>query len=221
MSNDEDLRRDVVAALQWEPGIDSSGIEVAVTDGIVKLTGSVPVYVQKFVAEKVVKGIRGVRCVVDDVGVHPPEDGRRTDVELAEAALAALRWDAAVPDDRIKALVRDGWIILEGTVERQYERAAADHAVRRLVGARGVTNNVLVKPEVEGTDDARAGIEASIRRSAILPPERFRVEVRGDTVVLRGDADSYAQRSEAERLAWAAPGVAHVENHIAIAPRGD
>ena len=219
MSTDEQLRRDIVDALRWEQGIESSGINVAVTDGVVTLTGSVPVYVQRFIAEKAVKGVRGVRGIANDVWVHPPTDGRRTDTEIVSAALDALKWDATVPDDRIKATVRDGWIILEGAVDRQAQREAADRAVRHLAGARGVTNNIEVKPVAGTAGDAKVGIEAAIRRSAILDPASVRVEVADGTVALLGEVDSFAERAEVERLAWAAPGVARVENRIEVAPR--
>jgi osmotically-inducible protein OsmY len=219
VSTDEQLRRDVLDTLRWEPGIESSGIAVAVADGIVTLTGTVPVYAQRFVAEKAVKGVRGVRGVANDVWVHPPADGRRTDTEIVRAVLDTLKWDAAVPDDRIKATVRDGWIILEGTVDRQDQREAADRAIRHLAGARGVTNTIEVKPVAGTAEEAKAGIEAAIRRSAILDPASIQVEVADGAVVLRGEVDTFAERAEAERLAWAAPGVARVENQIEVAPR--
>lgn len=219
MNSDEQLRHDVVDALRWEPSIDPSEIEVAVMDGIVTLTGTVPAYVQKFVTERTVKGVRGVRGVANDIWVHPPADGRRTDTEIVSAVLDTLKWDAAVPDERIKATVRDGWIILEGTVNQQWQREAADRAIRRLVGARGVTNNIQVKPIAGVTEAAKTGIEAAIRRSAILDPTRIQVEVSDGAVVLLGEVGSFAERAEAERLAWAAPGVARVQNHIEVAPR--
>lgn len=219
MDTDEQLRHDIVDALRWEPGLDSSRIEVAVVDGIVTLTGTVPVYVQRFLAERTVKGVRGVRGVANDVWVHPPSDGRRTDTEIVAAVLDTLKWDAAVPDDRIKATVRDGWIILDGTVDRHDQREAADRAIRHLAGARGVTNNIEVKPTAGTAEQARAGIEAAIRRSAILDPASVQVEVADGTVALRGEVDSFAERAEAERLAWAAPGIARVDNQIEVMPR--
>jgi osmotically-inducible protein OsmY len=219
MNTDEQLRRDVLDALRWEPRLDASEIGVAVADGIVTLTGTVPVYVQRFIAEKTVKGVRGVRGVANDVWVHPPADGRRTDTEIVAAVLYALKWDAAVPDDRIKAIVRDGWIILEGTVDRQDQRESADRAIRHMAGARGVTNNIEVKPRAGTAEDAKVGIEAALRRSAILDPASIQVEVSNGAIALRGEVDSFAERAEAERLAWAAPGVARVENQIEVVPR--
>jgi osmotically-inducible protein OsmY len=219
MSTDEQLRSDVLDALRWESCLNPTGIEVTVADGIVTLAGTVPVYVQRFVAEKIAKGVRGVRGVANDVWVHPPANGRRTDTEIVSAVLDTLKWDVAVPEDQIQVTVRDGWIILEGTVDRQCQREAADRAIRHMAGARGVTNNIEVKPRAGTAEDAKAGIEAALRRSAILDPTSISVEVADGAVSLRGEVDTFAERAEAERLAWAAPGVARVENQIEVAPR--
>jgi osmotically-inducible protein OsmY len=217
VKTDAQLQRDVLDELQWEPSVEAAQIGVTARDGVVTLTGHVPVYAQKFTAEEVVKRVHGVKAVANDIAVKPPGSSQCDDADIATAALHALKWDAAVPDDRVRVTVRDGWITLEGAVERQFQKAAADRAVRHLIGARGVTNTILVKPG--GTaDDIKASIKAAFRRSAILDSTRVTVEKDDGTVTLSGDVHSHVQRDEAERIAWAAPGVSKVVNDITITP---
>jgi osmotically-inducible protein OsmY len=180
----------------------------------------VPVYSQKFTAEQVAKRVHGVKAIANDIEVRVPGSGQHTDAEIAAAALGALHWAAGVPDDRVRVTVRDGWITLEGTVDWQFQKEAADHAVRALIGANGLSNVILVNPKQPKTD-VKAGIEAALRRSALVDSRAIGVETDDGAVTLRGDVHSWAEREEAERLAWAAPGVARVDNCLAIAPWGE
>jgi osmotically-inducible protein OsmY len=211
------LQRDVLDELQWEPGVDAAQIAVTARDGVVTLTGHVSVYAQKFAAEEAVKRVHGVKAVANDLTVRPPDSGQLDDADIAASALHALKWDATVPDDRVRVTVRDGWITLEGAVDRQFQKEAADRAVRRLIGARGVTNTILVKAG-ETASDIKGSIEAAFRRSAILDSTKIRVEKDDGTVTLSGDVHSHVERDEAERIAWAAPGVSRVVNDITITP---
>jgi osmotically-inducible protein OsmY len=219
MKNDIDLRRDVLEELEWEPSVDSAEIGVTAHEGVVTLTGMVKSYPEKLAAERVTKRVRGVRAIANDVEVRLPGTAERTDTEIARAAVEALKWRTVVPDDRIRVLVKNGWVTLEGQVDWQYQKDAAFDAVHHLVGAKGVTNLVAVKPRPIETD-IRSRIEFAFRRSAELDAQKVRVEAHEGKIMLRGDVHSWAERQEAERTAWAAPGVTKVENHITITPWG-
>jgi osmotically-inducible protein OsmY len=220
MKTDAQLQWDVLEELQAEPSIDATQIGVTVRGGVVTLTGHVPVYAQKFTAEEAARRVRGVRAVANDLEVRLSGGGRRSDTDIAAAVVNALEWDAAVPDDRIQATVRDGWITLGGTVDWQFQKEAADRAVRPLIGARGVTNSILVKPRLQPADIS-ARMRAAIARSAVLGSQGIRVESHGGTAVLRGDVHSLAEREEAERVAWSVPGVSRVQNDLVVTPRGE
>jgi osmotically-inducible protein OsmY len=224
MKNDVLLQRHVLEELDWEPSVDAEHVGVTVEGGVVALTGHVPVYAEKHAAEEVVKRVHGVRAVANDIEVRPTGLHVRDDADIAAAALHALEWDSKVPDDRLQLTVREGWVVLDGTVEAQYQKAAAERAVRHLVGTRGVSNNIRVTrwevPHGEFSAEIKTSIEAALLRSATLNSKRIRVETDGDVVILTGDVHSHVELEEAERMAWTARGVHHVNNCLTITPWG-
>jgi osmotically-inducible protein OsmY len=220
MKTDKELQRDVLDELEWEPSVESAHIGVTAREGVVTLTGSVPSYSEKVTAERVVQRVHGVKGVANDIDVRPHGIGQRTDADIAEAAITALKWKASVPADRIKISVSKGWITLEGDVEWHYQSEAASEAVHHLLGVRGVINSIAVKPQVSAPD-IRSRIEAAFRRNADLDAHKVAVEVHNGTVSLRGAVRSWAERQTAERAAWSAPGVFRVEDYIAVTPGGD
>ncbi len=217
MKSDSQLQHDVLAQLEWEPSVDASQIGVAAKDNVVTLTGTVASLPDKFKAERIAKRVYGVKAVANDIEVRIPGNRQRTDSEIAAAALDALRWDSEVPDEQITLTVRTGWVTLDGKVEWQYERAAAERDVRRLNGVNGVTNQIRVRPCVTPAD-VKTKIEAAFKRSAEIDARRVSVEAIDGKVTLRGNVRSWSEREEAQQAAWAAPGVVDVENLISVVP---
>jgi osmotically-inducible protein OsmY len=216
MRSDADIKRDVEDELRWDPDIDPIDIAVAVKDGVVALTGFVRSYAQKFEAEAAAKRVAGVVGVANDLEVRLPSIDERPDPDIARDAVHALKTQLPLAADNIKVIVKKGWITLEGEVEWNYQRETAENAVRWIKGVNGVSNLIQVKPRV-APSEIRQQIAEAFRRSAALDANRITVETTGSEVILKGTVRSWAERQEAERAAWAAPGVTKVENRIAIA----
>src|SRR5579872_1162885 len=212
---DLELKKNVEAELAFEPSINAAEIGVAVKDGIVTLSGRVQSYWEKVAAERSALRVGGVRAVVNELTVRLPYASERTDEDIAQAALNSLKWSVLIPSDRIKVKVSKGWVTLEGSVDWQFQKTAAEKAVRKLYGVLGVTNLIEVKAK-PSTAEIKAEIEAALKRSAELDASRIKIEVDGDKVILRGTVSSYFEREEAERAAWRVPGVRTVENRIEV-----
>jgi osmotically-inducible protein OsmY len=216
MRSDSDIRRDVEDELRWDPQIDPTDIAVAVNKGVVTLAGFVRSYEERHLAEVAAKRVVGILAVANDLEVRLPDMDQRPDPEIARDAVARIKEELPYAWEKIRVVVKNARLTLEGEVEWNYQRERAEAAVRGVRGVEGITNAIEVKPRV-APEDIRCKIEEALRRAAGIDATRVTVETNGGEVILRGTVRSWAERHEAERAAWAA-GVAKVDNRIVISP---
>lgn len=214
---DQDIQSDVLDELTWEPRVRPNEIGVTVSEGVVTLTGWVDSYAKKWAAERAAHRVTRVRAVANDLAVQIATSAEKSDPEIATAAGRALEWDAFVPIEALDVTVADGWVTLHGEVEWEYQRRAAERAVGRLTGVRGVSNGITVRPSVraDGRDLAERIVDALARNGA-TEAEGISVRIHGDTAVLAGLVHSVPEREEIERVVWSAPGIREVHNHVTV-----
>ncbi len=215
MKTDKQLQADVMDELSWDPKLNSAEIGIAVKNGIVTLSGHVDNYTKKLAAEDAAKRVKDVKGIVEEITVELSLEGKHTDQELAQAAINALRWNNAVPDQNIKVEVEKGWLALEGHLDWQFQKDAAFNAVKDISGLKGVTNLLNIRPRIN-VPVVRDTIKKALERSADVEADRILIETYGNKVVLRGKARSWNEKIEVERAAWSAPGVMEVEDDLVL-----
>lgn len=215
MKSDEQIQKDVLEQLKWEPSLDAAAIGVSVKKGVVTLSGIVDTYYKKVCAESAAKKITGVKAVAEDIQVGISPSYKKTDTEIAEAVLHALRWHSFVPEDKIKVKVEDGVVTLEGEVTWDYQRTSAKKAIENLAGVRKIISFISLKPSVTAAN-VKDKILAAFYRSATIDADNVTIQVIGNKAVLTGKVRSYAEREDAEHAAWSAPGINQVENLLKI-----
>lgn len=216
MKSDLELKHDVERALEWEPSIDAREIAVTAKNGVVTLSGHVSSYADKWTAERIAKRVAGVTALANDIQVKL--ESQRTDADIAESARLALKLDSRVPADRVKVIVSNGWVTLDGTVDYYYQKSAAESQVRYITGAKGVTNAIEVVPPTVSPADIKTRIEEALKRTAQLDAKKINVETKGSKVILTGTVHSWVESREAELAAWSGPGVSEVENRLVVVP---
>jgi osmotically-inducible protein OsmY len=212
---DKRLRHAVVSQLDYEPQVTSTDIGVAVSDGVVTLSGFINSYAEKIAAEKSVQRVYGVRAIANDLQVKPVI--ARTDTDIAKTIVDTYQHNLSVPATKIKVTVKDGYVTLDGKVNWQYQRDAAEKAIRNLTGIKGISNHLAINPQVS-TTEVKTKIEEALRRNAEIDARRIFVETHGHSVTLTGNVRSWAEKKHAEYAAWGAPGVIEVINLINVIP---
>jgi|694.fasta_scaffold18310_8 osmotically-inducible protein OsmY len=215
MKTDAEIQKDVIDELKWEPFLNASEIGVAVKNGIVTLSGIVDSYSKKLSAEKATKRVSGVKAIAEDIQIGISPSYSKTDAEIAEAVLNALKWHTPVKEEKIKIKVEDGIIRLDGEVDWEYQKNNAKIAIEHLAGVRGVNNFITVKPRAMAADVTKK-IVSAFHRSATIDANGISVDVQGNKVILRGKVRSIAEKEDAEFAAWNAPGVLILENKLVV-----
>jgi osmotically-inducible protein OsmY len=218
MKNDRQLQKDIIAALAYSPAIAAEHIGVAVQDGVVTLNGAVSSYAEKYAAERACFRVQGVKAVADSLEVKLPGTHLRSDTDIARAAADALAWNVLVPAT-VQVSVEKGRVILRGHVDWDFQRNAAEKALRTLTGITGLINHISIEKSIEPLA-VKKKIEEALQRTAEDDARNIAVEITGSKVILTGTVQSLAEGEDVKWAAWAVPGVSDVESRLQISEDG-
>jgi osmotically-inducible protein OsmY len=214
MRNDQQLKSDVEWELKWDPSLKAEQIGVSAKDGVIELDGHVDSYFEKWSAERAALKVTDVKAVASEIKVELPTSSIRTDEDIARTASEQLEWNLSVPDT-VKVQVTDGRVSLVGTTDWQYQKVAAEKSVRSLQGVTWLFNQIKVTPRANA-GVIKVDIENALKRHAETDAKNIMVETAGGMVTLTGKVSSWGEREDAQRAAWAAPGVTMVKDMITI-----
>jgi osmotically-inducible protein OsmY len=221
MKSDSQIREEVIQELGWDPQVtDPDVIGVAVKDGAVTLTGAVSTYAQKFAAVRAASRVYGVKAVADELTVKPTGEPR-DDSDIARAIAHILDNNTQIPEGKVHAQVRAGWVTLNGEVEWQYQRLEVERMVQHVRGVVGISNNIIVTPKVSPAQvqaQVQAKIEEAFKREAEIDARHISVAVSDHTASLYGHVHSLNEANAARAAAASAPGIASVESHLIVTP---
>lgn len=212
---DEELRRHVLDALEFDPRVDATGIGVAASQGVVTLTGHVSTFSEKYDAEKIAAHVKGVKGIAQELEVRTGYEQGNSDEELAKRAITSIGWNVSIPDNKVQVKVQHGWVTLTGEVSWNFQRVAAESAIRRLSGVKRVANQIKLSNNAQ-ISDVKQRIQDALKRSAALEAHDIQVAVHDRHVTLMGKVNSLADRRVAEQAAWSAPSVISVEDKLTV-----
>jgi len=215
MKSNAELQKDVYEELKWDSRIHEGDIGVSVKDGVVTLSGHIPSYAEKWAAEEATKKVKGVTAAVNEIDVKLLGTFVKDDQDIAQAASNAIKWNVWVPEEAIKIVVQNGWVKMSGTVKSEYQRQAAENAVRHLSGVRGFTDEITVEPAAK-VKDIQFQIKKALHRHAEEDANNINVSVSDGEVQLSGKVHSWSEKTEAEWAALATAGVCKVKNNVQV-----
>jgi osmotically-inducible protein OsmY len=215
MKTDSEIQKDVMEELKWEPLLTASEIGVAVKNRVVTLSGTVDSFYKKEEAENAAKRVSGVMAVAEDIEVKPFATAKKNDTEVARMIADTLKWDTVVQDDKIRVKVEDAWVTLEGIVDWEFQKESVKNSIKNIVGIRGISNDIIVKPSIT-VKDIKQKISLAFHRSATIDANKVEVDIEGSKAVLTGRVRSWSEKNDAEDAVWKAPGITAIENKLII-----
>lgn len=215
---DSEIQQAVLQELKWDTRVEETDVGVEVDAGVVTLTGTVSSWAKRLAAQEAAHRVAGVLDVANDISVREPGAGARTDTDIARAVRDTLEWDVFVPETRIRSTVSGGWVALEGQVDYWSQRDAAERAIGKLNGVRGVTNKIEIVPPSVAPDKVRRSIADALERQADRRASAIDLDIRNGHVSLSGVVRSWQEREAVVGAARGTSGVRSVEDHLRIEP---